>query len=192
MNPTDQNASKGDQADDTHARTEGPAENDLAEYEMPSSRIGWRKGLVVVLAVSAVFVIVEVRKRVGWQIPWSDDLPACMAEARKQNKPVILLVHKRDCPILKEIEKDVFGIEPIYRWARGGIPCRLVWEEHPEVVGKYHMTESPTLLVLSLQGETVFSWSGYGITDQIWKRFLGYAVGRVDEGTYRKEPGESD
>jgi hypothetical protein len=164
-----------------------PQDDATVEYEPPSQRIGWKKGVVIVLLVVGVWTFVEVRRKTGFDIPWGKDLPAAMKEAQNPPKAIVLLVHKRNCPSMAELDKSVFNLEPVYLWATGGIPCRLVWEDHPEVVAKYGITESPTLLVLNPKGEAVKVWTEGQITDQIRKYFLRYVVGEKDEGTYRKK-----
>ena len=153
----------------------------------PEGGIGWRKGLIIVLAVVVVWTIVQTRRRTGWDIEWSNDLGACLTQAQEQRKAVVLLVHKRDCPLMKDLDRSVFNVQSTYKWAMGGLPCRLIWEEHPEVVARYHLRVSPSLLVLSPQGKPVFEWAGEMITLQVRKRFLRYAVGHKDDATYRKE-----
>jgi hypothetical protein len=158
----------------------------LTDDEQPTGRIGWKKALVIIVAVGGLYVIVEHVATTGPQIPWLNDLATALQQAQNPRKAVVLLIHKRDCPVMAEVEQTVFNLRSTYNWAMGGVPCRLIWEEHPDLVAKYHLTESPTLLCLSPEGEVVFQNSGYGITPQIIKRFLKYTVGAKDEGTYRK------
>ncbi len=178
---------------ETHQPTDATAEPDaLDESDFddvePERRIGWRKGLIVVVAVVAVWTVVESQRRIGWEIPWASDLDECLAQAQDPRKAVVLLVHKRDCPLTEEFDRTVFNLRSTYNWATGGIPCRLIWEEHPEVVRKYHLRESPSLLCLNPEGEDIFRWAGREITPKIRKRFLKYVVGYKDETTYRKQP----
>jgi len=165
--------------------------DDAVEYEGPSRGIGWRKGIVIVAIVAVVWTVVQSYEswtRTGFQIEWSDDLEACLKRAEHPRKAVVLLVHKRDCRLMEELDSAVFGLKPVYKWAMGGIPCRLIWEEHPKVVRKYSLTESPSLMCLTPEGKCVFDWSGEAITPEVRKRFLKYVVGHEDEGTYRRPP----
>jgi len=178
---------------DTAPDGDGPSEgtDGPVEYESPSYTIGWKKGLVVIVLVAGVWTAVELRRTTGHEIPWRNDLSAAMEEAQNPPKAIILLIHKRDCPVMKELEQTVFNLSSTYSWVMGGVPCRLVWEEHPEVVVKYHLTESPSLLCLNPAGARVKEWTGYGITPQIRKFFLKYVAGHRDEGTYRRESAPS-
>ncbi len=165
--------------------------DDAVEDEGSSRGIGWRKGIVIVAIVAVVWTVVQSYEswtRTGWQIEWSDDLEACLKRAEHPRKAVVLLVHKRDCELMKELDRTVFSLRPVYKWAMGGIPCRLIWEEHPKVVRKYSLVESPSLMCLTPEGKRVFNWSGRAITPEVRKRFLKYVVGHRDEGTYRKPP----
>lgn len=193
MNPTDdEKPIESNAAKDAPASTDGPpveGRNDAdesVEYDEPQGRIGWKKGLLIVVAVVVVWTFVEARRRIGWEVDWSNDLKACLARAQDPRKAILLLVHKRDCQLMKELDVTVFSLKWVVKWTMEGIPCRLIWEEHSEVVKKYDMTESPTLLVLNPKGDEVYRWSGEAITDNIRARFLRYAVGETDEGTYRK------
>ncbi len=180
-------------ADDTSAQAR-PAEEDAAnappEADEPydgRTRIGWWRGLLVVILVLGVWALVDYRRRSAYTITWSKDLPACLERARAENLPVILLVYKKNCELTEIKEADVFSTFAVYEWAQGGIPCRLVWSEHPDIVAKYDIVESPTLLVLNPEGELVFRWDGEAITVAIRKRFLKYAIGHEDEATFRRD-----
>ncbi len=178
-NDTNDEASEGSEQEPLDSDSE-------LEYEDEATRISWKKWLFIVVAVVVVWTIVESRRRVGWEIEWRHDLDACLADAKgPPRKAVILLVHRKGCTLTEDIDRDIFSLQHIYKWAMRGIPCRLVWEEHPEIVRKYDLKESPTLLMLSPEGEDVFRWSGQQITPHIRKRFHKYATGETDEGTYR-------
>jgi len=184
----------------SHTENDNPVPPDAAEGEPltdepvedaePGGRIGWRKALVIVVAFLTVWTIVQSRRYTSDPIEWPNDLEACLRRAQDPPKAIVLLVHKRDCPVMAELETTVFALKSTRKWARGGIPCRLIWEEHPEVVKRYRLTESPTLLCLNPKGEAVptYRWSGLGITGSVYKRYLKYIVGHKDEGTYRKQP----
>lgn len=201
----DDNGPDRERADDTMPDpNQGPVEQshdadaDIgapeAEVYEPSDgrvRIGWKRGLLVVLVVVGVWTVTDYRRRSAYSIDWSGDLSACLEQAKAQNKPVILLVHKKDCELTEIKEAEVFSTYAAYEWSQGGLPCRLIWQEHPDVVAKYKLVESPTLLVLNPEGEQVFRWDGEGITIQIRKRFLKYAVGHEDDATYRRD-GDGD
>ncbi len=174
--------------DTSSATPEGsPQPEPAVEYEPPPRTIGWKKGLVIVVAVSVVYAVVEICKTTGNEIPWGSDLPQALSQGQKSQKAVVLLIHKNSCPIMVELDQTVFNLASTYEWAMGGVPVRLKWEEHPEVVKRYRLTQSPTLIVLNPTGEVVWQMVAYDITPQIRKRFLTYAVGHKDDSTYRRD-----
>jgi len=181
MTPSSDAPPEGQDVPVAPQRTDRPAESARS-----SGRIGWKKGLIVIIAVGGVYTLVELRKTTGNQIPWLNALPEALQKAQSPPKAVVLLVHKRDCPVTAELDQTVFNLASTYEWAMGGVPCRLIWEDHPQVVAKYGLTDSPTLLCLNPAGQAVWRFTGYEITPQIRKRFLKYVVGQEDDATYRR------
>ncbi|MBN1345104.1 MAG: hypothetical protein JXQ73_20585 [Phycisphaerae bacterium] len=180
MSDTDEAKPMDDVADQT------PAGDEIDDFEEPQRKIGWKKGLVIVVAVLTLFAFLDTYRRHAYRISWSHDFEACMAQAQNPRKAVILLIHKRNDSRIAIMDDDVFSDKGVYDWATQGVPCRLIWEEHPELVRKYKLTESPSLLCLNPEGKAIFEWSGDSITPAVRKRQLPYVVGKADEGSYRR------
>lgn len=93
----------------------------------------------------------------GWRdLPWTDRLDTAMAEARNQEKTVLLCVDSENSYSLKRLREQFFSHPALQRaLQRHYVFCGLDPKEHPNVVAEYGMTLFPTLLVLDAEGNVV-------------------------------------
>jgi thioredoxin-like negative regulator of GroEL len=95
------------------------------------------------------------------EIAWQSEYDAALANAADAGKPLVLDFSATWCGPCKMMEANTFTDPTVQETLAAYVAVRIDYDKNPALVGKYHVSGIPTLVILNRFGETVASSTGY-------------------------------
>lgn len=95
------------------------------------------------------------------KISWRSDYTEAMADAKLQNKPVLLAFTTSWCPPCKEMKKRVYPDPEVVRTVSGFVAVLIDPEKATDLAREYRVEGYPIYIVLTPEGERVSTILGY-------------------------------
>lgn len=88
------------------------------------------------------------------------DVPAALAEAASQNKPVLLKFHAEWCSPCRWMAKEVFAKDSVRQALADWIVVEVDSDANRKLITEYGVLGVPAFVVLSPQGQEIGRWQG--------------------------------
>jgi thiol:disulfide interchange protein len=137
--------------------------------------------MVVLTAVAFVAPATTAPKGV----PWQSDLDKCLAQAKKQHKPVLICFSADWCGWCERMDQDTLTDPKIVELAKRFVPVRIDTSQNRKVMVKYAVRSMPTIVVCDASGREVARVSGYRPASSLAEA-LREALRSWKTGTYRQ------
>jgi len=134
-----------------------PEEN-VVTPQVRRRRTTWTTILLVAGAVG--LYLVATRTHRGPE-GWGDDFGAAMAQANVTGKKVVLDFYMDDCPPCIAMDQLVLGKESVRTALSGMVPVRINGYANRELTQRFHVSATPTYIVINSAGEPLARTEGY-------------------------------
>lgn len=108
-------------------------------------------------------------------ITWSYDYQASLAQAKEQNKPLMVDVFATWCTPCQQMDEDLFSRADVGEASRGFVCVKLDGEKYPDLRDKLEVSNYPTVLFLS-PDEREISRSEAKVSHRIMLRVMDAAA----------------
>lgn len=137
--------------------TDSKQAHDSPEAGAPTMRHqrGPRIWPVLVLLAVCMAAFVWVNRPVRLAVGWQDELEAAKRQAAAENSLILVDFVSDDCIACRVMDRDVFSQPEAAEALAGFILVRLDVNAHQQLARGFGVTATPTLLVLSPDGELV-------------------------------------
>lgn len=133
------------------------------------------------MAAGAVLVLILCAQVSAQGIQWRPGtLEEALAQARKDNKVVMVDVFADWCGPCKRLDREVFNQDKVARALEGAIAVKIDGEkgQGPSVVERYHVVGYPTVLFLDAQGQEIDRVFGFLPAADFQQTAADYLAGR--------------
>lgn len=134
----------------------------------------WLGGnLFPILAVAAIGVLYFVQSRSGTSsvIDWGHDLPAALASAGADQRPVLISFSSPACTYCRQMEAEVIPQDAVRAEIAEFVPVKIDAWEDAAAAEKYGVSALPSYVVTVADGTPVAAISGFVPADR-FTRFL--------------------
>ena len=94
------------------------------------------------------------------RVPWGNDLPAAMAQAKAAHKPVLANFTADWCGPCQNMKRNVWSDKQVAAAAAAYVPVRIDIDVWPELAQKYQVHSIPLVAVLDEEGNVLRSMTG--------------------------------
>lgn len=114
--------------------------------------------VVIVGALSASMVMASAEYDPHNEEKWGTDLSAAKERAQAENKPVLVYFWSESCAACKEFHGTLRSQDSVQNSVDKYVLVALEYSESPDLREKYDVSGTPTVVVLSPDGEYVSSF----------------------------------
>lgn len=100
--------------------------------------------LVVVAAISVAMRLWQPKER----IPWRGDLAAASAEARAENKPMLLYFTAEWCAPCQSLKHTTWADEKVETALSAYVPVKIDIDQHPDLAMRYRVEAVPHFVLV--------------------------------------------
>ncbi len=122
--------------------------------------------LIIIIAVVVFLVTRQQKTTDGTGIVWRNDYEQALAEARLQNKPVLMSFHASGCGWCQKMKNDTYTSADVITAAEPFVRIMIDTDKQSDVAQKYGIGPIPAFRLLSPNGEVVLSAEGYQPPDE--------------------------
>ena len=122
-------------------------------------------------------------------IPWRTDLDAALAEARRDEKPVIVDFYADWCPPCREMERTTFADERVQKRLEKLIPVKIDVDAQHRIARRHNVRVLPTSLVIAPNGEVLARRPGYSGVEAYLDFLPPPPREKPEPGSLGREPG---
>lgn len=121
---------------------------------------------LIIIVAAVVFLVTHNRNNnQGPGIIWQSDYEQALADAKEQNKPVLLVFHADWCGPCRMMKEDTYTDPTVIASAEPFVRVYIDTDKQSDVAQSYNITGIPAYRVLSPTGEEVSSLSGLQPSD---------------------------
>jgi uncharacterized protein YyaL (SSP411 family) len=93
---------------------------------------------------------------------WRDSWNAALAEAKKENRPLVLELYLEGCSHCQRLDRETHTDQAVAAALNTRfIPVRLEGRSHMDIVKQFNVTGAPTTLVFSPEGQELHRFAGF-------------------------------
>lgn len=126
---------------------------------------GFAVVVVVVAALSASMVMANAEYDPHNGEKWHSDLESAQQSAQTANEPILLYFWSEDCSYCKEFQAELQNNARLQDAADQYVLVSAEYVEEPELRSRYDVSGTPTIVVLTPDGEKVTSFVPTSVSD---------------------------
>lgn len=123
---------------------------------------------ILIATLSALFIAHSL-SAISTPPGWLSDLDAGMKLAKESNQLILLDIYIPTCPYCKKLHKEVYPDEEFKSAAKNFIKVSLNGENNLDVVERFDVRGTPTIVFLDKNGYVLKKFSGYAPKDEFIK-----------------------
>ncbi|WP_404310617.1 thioredoxin family protein [Neorhodopirellula lusitana] len=131
-------------------------------------RLAWPRHIKSTVLLTATCLLAPVAAQA--EIAWQSDLATAHAQAKAQNKPLLLHFYSDNCVWCDRLEAGAFQSPQVDEAiAQGFVPVKVHAGKSPELAKMFKVTKFPTDVVVTPSGESL----AHGVSPQDPNRYVG-------------------
>ena len=135
--------------------------------------------LAVVLCGAVVATIALATEEQLSEVPWKENIPAALAEAKRTGRPVLVNIWAAWCKPCKMMEETTYRDPDVRQAIENFVPLKVNADLQQAFIRRYRVHAYPTVLVLDGDGEEITRWIGLVaapvMLDSLEQVLMGYA-----------------
>ncbi len=95
-------------------------------------------------------------------LPFGDNYAEALKQAKEMGRPVLVLIHEKECPYCRKMEKEAFSDPEVKAQCLSSfVNVAIVWTAHRDLVKRFKAPVTPSSVLVDGDGEVISAKFGY-------------------------------